>query len=133
MKLKGRSFNSLFDETLRHFGIRNKDLAEVFMCSDDYISKIRRGKRNPRLDNFWELIHAMDYLHPKSLEHFGFLLGGAEYGFTTEELIARLDPEEVAYYLNPSDLKEFSTALNARVRGIPTFCHLNHKLLQMEA
>lgn len=48
-------------------------------------------------------------------------LGGAEYGFTVEELIARLEPEEIVYYLNPGDLKEFSAAINARIRGIPTF------------
>lgn len=76
MKLKSGSFNSLLDRTLSYFGIKNKDLAEVLMCSDDYISKIRRGKRNPRLGNFWELLQAMDYVCPKSLEHYGFLLGG---------------------------------------------------------
>lgn len=122
-------FNQIFDETLIHFGIKNKELAEAYQCHDDYISKIRRSKKFPGLINFWRLLQTLDSLCPGALEYFGLLLAGSNLvdsnvssrGVILEEIIYQLDPEEIVYLLTNEKLPDFALALNERLESIPSF------------
>lgn len=107
-------------KTMRHFGIKNTRLAEVYCCHPDYLSKIRCGKRSPQLNNFWELLQSMELLCPGSLVYYCRLLCGREEDFLVEDVIATLDPEEIVYYLPAESLPEFSAAVKDRLHNLPS-------------
>ena len=110
---------------MNYFGVKGKLLAEVFGCSPTHLSKVRNGKTNPPINEFWRLIETMDELAPGSKKHFCNLIGGYNEQFLIEDIIATIDPEELVYNVRPEDLYELQQAANHRLKGIPSM-HLNY-------
>lgn len=89
-----------FKQTMDRFSVKGSQLAEAFGCSRNHISEIRRGKCNPPINRFWELLETMEILAPGAKLYFSHLMVGnsSMASVPPKELLeaADMDKEEIA-------------------------------------
>lgn len=62
--------NGLLAETIKIYGIKNKDLASLAGVSPSYITEIRKGRANPTGEIIEKLLGAMETLAPGARRYF---------------------------------------------------------------
>lgn len=88
------NLNKIFKETMDCLDVRGSDLAEISGRSRQNISEIRRGKANPSLNDFGELLDFAEKLKN------GFVLE-----FTKRMAIEAVGKEKIAFfYADPQEL-----------------------------
>jgi transcriptional regulator with XRE-family HTH domain len=91
--------SSLFDQTLRHWGITGKELSKESGVSENHISEFRRGRGDISTSVLWKLLQAMDKVAPGSCTHFFCLVLGqkadhSSVGERLEQLIEAADDQD---------------------------------------
>lgn len=87
--------NQYFDQTMKHFGITGKELAEITGISTTHVSQFRTGKTNPPCNTLMRLINGMEQIKPGAKEYFCQLLAGR----TFDQYIEEMDSQQLAQLL----------------------------------
>lgn len=113
-------FHQYFKTAMDFYGVKCGELAREFGISISHLSRLRSGKCSTYIDEFWRLLDTMDALAPGSKQYFFNLLAGQSTLFDIPEIIATLDPEELAHYIPTEDLYLLHEALVERMRKMPS-------------
>ena len=107
--------NQYFKQTMDHFGVKGTRLAEEFGCGQSYISDIRRGKTNPPINRFWQIIEAMEKLAPGTRRYFGNLVAGNDTDYFLEAVAQSIEPAELVELMSNEQLAKLMFAVAARL------------------
>ena len=107
--------NQYFKQTMDHFGVKGTRLAEEFGCGQSYISDIRRGKTNPPINRFWQIIETMEKLAPGAKRYFGNLVAGNDTTYFLESVAQTIEPAEMVELMGNLQLSKFLFALAAKL------------------
>ncbi len=107
--------NEYFKQTMDHFGVKGTRLAKELGCGQAYISDIRRGKTNPPINRFWQILETMEKLAPGARRYFGNLVAGNDTTYFVEEIIDNVEAAEMVKLMSNLQLSKFMFALAAEL------------------
>ena len=107
--------NQYFKQTMDHFGVKGTRLAKELGCGQAYISDIRRGKTNPPINRFWQIIEAMEKLAPGTRRYFGNLVAGNDTDYFLEAVAQSIEPAELVELMSNEQLAKLMFAVAARL------------------
>ncbi len=83
-------------QTQDYFGIKGNHLAEVAGISPQHWSEYRRGKADIVSSKVWEVISAMELIHPGALRHFcSLLINSSSSGDDLKRFIQNASDEDL--------------------------------------
>ena len=80
--------------TQDYFGIKGNHLSEVAGISPQHWSEYRRGKADIVSHKAWDVLNAMELIHPGALKHFCSLLVG-QNATNLKQIIQNADDEDL--------------------------------------
>ncbi len=110
--------NEYFKQTMDHFGVKGTRLAKELGCGQAYISDIRRGKTNPPINRFWQILETMEKLAPGAKRYFGNLVAGNDSDYFLEAVAQSIEPAEMVELMSNDQLAKLMFAIANRIENM---------------